>query len=443
MSNFQVEFGADRNGNKLLQQVPVVWGDPSRMAAQIVRGNSENSLATVPCMSCYISGLDYDRGRVQEPYHVSKVNIRERNYDSTTDTWGHSLGDGFTVERMMPVPYKMLLKLDIWTSNLTQKLQLIEQITPLFNPSIEVQSTDNYLDWTSLSAILLTGTNYTSRTIPSGGEDAIDVFTMNFELPIWYSLPAKVKQLGVIQKIIMNIFDESGDLISDISDLPTLATMRRMVSQTQYGVQYFNGQLRLFYPHNVTSATPSSIGLETGDTYNWHTLVAMYGLELTNGVSQVRLEQPNSSTVIGTVSYHPTDDKVLLFTVFDDTIPVNTIPPVDAVIDPFNVPVDASYLDAAVGTRYLILNDIGSADNTYSAAAWHGADGSDLVAKANDIIEFDGTRWFVSFAAEGQPAVKYVTNLKTGLQFKWLPSDGEWSKSIDGDYLPENWAMVI
>lgn len=79
----------------------------------------------------------------------------------------------------------------------------------------------------------------------------------------------------------------------------------------------------------------------------------------------------------------------------------------------------------------------------YAAEAWHGKDGSDLVAKANDIIEFDGIRWFVSFAAEGQPEVRYCTNLKTGMQFKWLPDEGQWSKSIDGEYAAENWSMVI
>ena len=443
MSRFQVEFGKDRNGNTLLQQVPVVYGDPSRQAAQIMSGNSENSLPSVPCMSCYISALEYDRSRVQEPFHISKMQIRERNYDHTSDSWGHSFGDSFTVERMMPVPYKMSLKLDIWTSNTTQKFQILEQLYPLFNPSIEIQSTDNYIDWTSLSAILLTGTNFTSRTVPAGGDSSIDVSTMTFELPIWYSLPAKIKELGVIQKIIQNIYDDNGDLLGDLTDLPVLASMKRMVSQTRYGVVYYNGELRLFYPHNVVNASQSTVDLEVGDTYAWSTLISMYGLSLTNGVSQVRLEQPNGSTVVGTVAYHPTDPKVLLFSPFSDTIPSNTLPPVTAVIDPFNVPVDTSFVNAAVGTRYLILNDIGSAENVYAAEAWHGKDGSDLIAKANDIIEFDGIRWFVSFAADGQPAVRYCTNLKTGIQFKWMPDEGQWSKSIDGEYLPEQWSIVI
>ena len=443
MSHFTVEFGKDRNGNTILQQVPVVYGDPSRQAAQILRGNSENAMSAVPCMSCYISGLDYDRSRVQEPFHVSKMQLRERNYDSTSETWGHSQGDGFTVERMMPVPYKLTLKLDIWTSNTTQKWQLLEQLLPLFNPAIEIQSTDNYIDWTSLSAILLTGTNYTSRSVPAGGDESIDVFTLTFELPIWYSLPAKVKQLGVIQKFIANIYDGDGEILDELTDLPVIATMTRMVSQTYYGVTFFNNTLRLVRPHNIVNATDTTVNMNLGDNYSWKTLVALYDRTLTNGVSQIRLDQPNGGTVVGTVAYHPTDDKVLLFTPFNDTIPANTIAPVNAVIDPFNVQVDSTYLSAAVGTRYLILNDIGSVNNTYSAAAWHGSDGSDLVAKANDIIEFDGVRWAVSFEADEQHDVKYCTNLKTGMQFKWVPTEGAWSKSIEGQYAPEEWALVL
>ena len=43
-SNFQVEFGKDRNGGSTLQTVPVKYGDSSRMVAGILRENSENKL---------------------------------------------------------------------------------------------------------------------------------------------------------------------------------------------------------------------------------------------------------------------------------------------------------------------------------------------------------------------------------------------------------------
>ena len=126
MSNFQVEFGKDRDGNVSLLRVPVVYGDSSRQVAQILRGNSENIMNHVPAMAVYISSLTYDRDRVQEPYHVSKVHLRERVFDDETGSYLKYQQDSITVERLMPVPYKLEVKLDIWTSNTTQKLQLIE-----------------------------------------------------------------------------------------------------------------------------------------------------------------------------------------------------------------------------------------------------------------------------------------------------------------------------
>ena len=35
VSNFEVEFGKDRDGTRTLQRVPVTYGDPSRQAATI------------------------------------------------------------------------------------------------------------------------------------------------------------------------------------------------------------------------------------------------------------------------------------------------------------------------------------------------------------------------------------------------------------------------
>jgi hypothetical protein len=91
----------------------------------------------------------------------------------------------------------------------------------------------------------------------------------------------------------------------------------------------------------------------------------------------------------------------------------------------------------------LILNDIGSMGNIDAAQAWHGSDGSDLVAKENDIIEFDGVKWFVAFTAAAEPDVKYTTNLKSGLQFKWMPDSQSWSKSVEGQYKEGDWTLVL
>jgi len=153
VSGFQVEFGNDRSGNKTLQRVPVFYGDGSRQVQQIIANNSENAMPSVPAMTVYINNITYDRDRVQEPNFVGKMNIRQRYYNEDTQEFESNQGNAFSIERLMPVPYSLELKLDVWTSNTKQKLQLLEQLIVLFNPALEIQSTDNYIDWTSLSAV--------------------------------------------------------------------------------------------------------------------------------------------------------------------------------------------------------------------------------------------------------------------------------------------------
>ena len=244
VSNFQVEFGKDRNGTTALQRVPVIYGDSSRQAAAIIRNNSENSLNAVPAMAVYIAGLDYDRSRVMNPTYVDKMQIRERVYDTETGQYGSTQGDTYTVERLMPVPYKLTLKLDVWTSNTEQKLQILEQLTTLFNPALEIQSTDNYVDWTSITYVMLSQVNWSSRTVPVGTDTAIDIATLTFELPMFISPPALIKSLGVVQKIIASVFDASGNIDEAIYNESNLLS-RQYITPMQYGVILLNNELRL------------------------------------------------------------------------------------------------------------------------------------------------------------------------------------------------------
>jgi hypothetical protein len=72
------------------------------------------------------------------------------------------------------------------------------------------------------------------------------------------------------------------------------------------------------------------------------------------------LEQEDGSEVVGTVAYDPTDDRFLLFTVDEDTVPANTLTPVTAVINPLMSGPGAGLIPAAVGQRYLFTEDTGS-----------------------------------------------------------------------------------
>jgi hypothetical protein len=434
MSNFQVEFGKDRNGNVTLQRVPVYYGDMSRQAAMILRNNSESTLNAVPAMAVYISGLQYDQSRMQEPFFVSKLNLRQKSYDPNTGEYGTTQDSAYTVERLMPVPYKLTLKLDIWTSNTEQKLQLLEQLGVVFNPAIEIQSTDNYIDWTSLTTVRKIDESWTSRTVPSGSEEPIDISSMTFEVPIWISGPAKVKQLGVVQKIINSVFDATGQL-DENAIMESNLIARQMLTPLGYSVLFIGNTLQLLRNGTLINGNPST------QVEPWHNLIDIYG-SIKEGNSRIRLQTyadydevngvTTRSEITGTIAYHPTDDGLLLFNPDIDTLPANTLDPINAIVDPTTVRVTNALLSPTTGDRYLIINgDIGAGTQLWG----------NLVASANDIIEWDGAQWIVSLDSTTHSTLEYVTNLTTNVQYKW--HDGNWTKSVEGVYREGEWSIIL
>jgi hypothetical protein len=383
---------------------------------------------------------------MQEPYHVNKIAVRQRTYDQDTETYETTQGNAFTIERLMPVPYKLSINLDIWTSNTNQKMQLLEQILTLFNPSLEVQSTDNYIDWTSLSVIELDSIQWSSRTIPVGTENPIDVATLRFSLPIWISSPAKVKKLGVVERIVAGIFDARGDAANSITDNDLLMGTRVMVTPWNYKLVVIENKIQCLYDPVVVpngdldSLVPTEI--VANSALLWPALLGAYGA-YRPGISQIRLfqNQLDETPIVGTFIIDPNDDRLIIFTPDPDTAPQNTLAPIDAIINP-QVSGPGDGLDSALlGQRYLLTEDTGATSNTGNPSAWLGDLGQPLVAKANDIIEFDGTRWRVVFASDGQENVQYVTNITTGTQYEWTTT--AWTKSYQGIYPGGLWSLVL
>lgn len=446
VSNFQVEYGNETDGVNAaaLLRVPVRYGDASRNAQTVIQNNSANQLPSTPMMTFYISSLDYDRPRMQEPTFVSTINVRQRTYDTATETYEATQGNAFTVERLMPVPYKMGITLDIWTSNTNQKFQLFEQIATLFNPSLEVQSTDNFIDWTSLTVVELESVNWSSRTIPVGTENPIDIMTLKFNIPIWITSPAKVKKLGVVERVIASVYDSNGDLNDAVTNNDLLMGTRQKITPYNWAVAVIGNQVQCLQQKSLVqepsneSLTPTEIVSDSG--LLWPAVIGVYGV-LRPGISQLRLEQEDGTEVIGTIALNPNDERFLLIDIDSDTAPQNTLDPIDAIINPLiSGPQDG--LDSALeGQRYLLTESTGSEENLAPAAAWVGENGRPLIANANDIIEYTGNYWKVVFRAAGQYAGQYVSNITTGIQYEW---NGEsWVKSYQGIYPGGTWSLVL
>jgi hypothetical protein len=459
-----------QDGDGDQKHIPVMYGDLTRQVASIIRENSENKLPTVPRIACYITGLEMDTSRLADATFVSKVNIRERNY--TVDANGDprytgAQGAGYTVERLMPTPFKMTMRADIWTSNTDQKLQLLEQILVLFNPSLEIQTTDNYIDWTSLTTVYMSPSiGFTSRSIPVGAESEIDICSLDFEIPVYITPPAKVKKLGIVRSIITNIFSEQGDIV-DLNNLIYDGALQIQIPvDNRYDVLLFKSNNGQEYDYDVTIIDASqaviSLGLDekeyaTGKKLDWNSVLAIHGGF--NAGSLMYFKQPNGSEIVGTFAVNPVDPTIMVVTFDQDTIPSNTIidssvsgiaarGTIDAIVNPltFN-PIThwgTTAADIPVGTRYLILETIGSLNNADGADAWKGTDGSTQTSyrlDQNDIIEWDGGKWVSIFDSSATTTVTYVQNIRTGIKYKW---DGEqWLKAFEGEYASGFWRISL
>ena len=92
----------------------------------------------------------------------------------------------------------------------------------------------------------------------------------------------------------------------------------------------------------------------------------------------------------------------------------------------------------------LLLGPIGATGNTDGADAWKNLDNSDVVASENDIIEWSGSAWSVIFDASAtvnNTTVTYITNLNTGVQYRW--NGEEWLLSVEGLYPQGTWRVAL
>lgn len=421
-----------QNGKGEFRTVPVKLGTADRQVMHIVNNNSENAIISCPSISVWITDLEPDEERRQSPNFVGSVTLTERAIDPDTGQYTDQMGIQSTVERLMPVPYKMSLQVDLWTSNQSQKWQILEQILTIFNPSLDIQTSTNPADWTALTTVTLDSVTYSSRSVPVGTESDIDITSLMFHIPIFINPPAKLKRSNLIQQVNVNIgrttsvpkvCDGEGIFFDDF--------MARVI------VTPGNHKIRV---EGDTITLLSNAGMERteqGDLLSWKTLLQSYGA-MRPAISQVRLKtndnmDDHASDIVGTIELHPTQENKLLWTIDVDTLKSNTLPMIHAVLDPQKTfPGSSGAVSAQEGNRYLLVNNLGPGPSP----AW-----GNLVAEENDIIEYRNGHWEVAFRARDCSTTEYVLNFYTRKQLKWTGMD--WIMSIDGEYNPGYWRLFL
>ncbi len=508
-SNFSVNVGTEQAPK--LKRVPCRYGDTSRIAETIITGNSENKIPSAPFISVYVTNMALSPERRSAPSLVSTVNVSERAYDG--EKYLDVSGNRYTVQRYTPVPFMMTVNVDFWTSNLNQKEELFEQTQVLFNGMVDIQTSNNPLDWTLFSTIEPTNITWSSRTIPIGTDNPIDVMTVEYRVPIWINPPAKVTYQRVIQQIVNRIYASTPDpednwewtskdllttrittpdnahiklnLVSDytyeihlcnsafseqddenrstqivgaspaqlvpgeqisingvqitipsdqVSD--TLMQIKQALMNTPITVQVNNQNQFIFTNvnggdillQNVSGTPVQHMGFVPttypGGQLAWWRLLEQYGAVrdhlCAGGISKLRLLtstdlDDRDADVVGTIQLHPTDQNVLIWTVDPATWPASTQMPIQAIINPQQSWPGNNLPPATVGQRYLLVDDVAT-----SSAAW-----GQMQALANDVIEFDGDSWNVSFDAAANTDA-FVKNEFSGKWYRF--ESGYWQQ---------------
>ena len=368
------------DGPGTLRKVPISYGDLTRQVVNIIRDNSENKLPSAPRMSVYVTGLEMDTSRLSDSSYVSKLNIRERAVDADGVEYLKTEGKNYTVERLMPTPYNLTVNVDIWSSNTDQKLQIMEQILMLFNPSLEIQTTDNYIDWTSLSVVNLENVTWSSRSIPSGVESEIDIASLTFKSPIFISPPAKVKKLGVIQNIITAIFNDTGleiniddsayaqSLVKDSpvnaeeDAIPNKITGKReaLTSETTLVTTSHNNYDLIFMNDGNGGYNAQLLGMGQTGAETWTGYIRSMPQLFQPDITELRLQRSNGYEIVGTVSINPLDETILSVNIDADTLPDDTVingsTGIDAIIDPVK---GNPQLLPNTNPRILLLGNVG------------------------------------------------------------------------------------
>ena len=228
-SGLQVQVGKTGTLEERLISVPIHYTTTDRVVAAIKGDNTQNKPLRLPVMSVYKRNLSLDMSRAKG------VGAERRNV--FTPVGGLVPNDTEVVYQRMPVPYKLEMELSIYCSNTDQEFQILEQILPLFDPALIIQTSDAPLDWTRMTQVNLMSMS-NDNNYPVGTDRRIIQKTVTFEVPIWIDIPADVRR-NLVEKVFLRIgavstgsilsediiadLDGQGieyDLVHDASDVP-------------------------------------------------------------------------------------------------------------------------------------------------------------------------------------------------------------------------------
>ncbi len=196
-SSMKIKTGKGSMGSEEFITVPIRYSGANRMIENILAGFTTNKPIRLPLFSARMTHIELS---VIEQKGVGSVDRR------TFLPTGVSFPDGIkTVYRRVPTPYTLSFELNLYTSNEDQKFQIIEQITSIFDPIIQLQFSDDPFSWMKISMLKLESITF-DDTYPVDIGNKVLLCTFGFTTTIWMSVPIDFKD-NFIKSISLRISD--------------------------------------------------------------------------------------------------------------------------------------------------------------------------------------------------------------------------------------------
>lgn len=193
-TGLQVQIGKWNTEDERLISVPIHYATPDRVVAAIFNDNTHNKPMRLPLMSASFRAINRSESFVG-------TGFERRN--GFVPTGGLVPDDIQVIYQRRPTPYMLDMELGLFASNSDQHFQMLEQILPLFDPVLQIQTSDAPFDMKRITTVELTGIQNDSND-PIGTDRRIVKSILQFKMPIWLDTPADVRR-NFVEKIYMRV----------------------------------------------------------------------------------------------------------------------------------------------------------------------------------------------------------------------------------------------
>ena len=178
----------DYNSESNYVRIPIVYGSPDKVVTAIKNENTQNKPLRLPMFAIKLEGINIMLDR------KSGTNTEFRK--TVLPVGGDIKKDLKVVYRTKPLPYNLSFSITALASNSDQMFQIIEQILILFDPLLQLQTSDAHYDWTKIVDAELMSVDITDNRSPDNDGRMVSS-TFGFDVRGYMSPPANIKKNAI------------------------------------------------------------------------------------------------------------------------------------------------------------------------------------------------------------------------------------------------------